>query len=84
MIKKNSSDKQYIMNTLKTLSDSISINDINIDNELCRSKSIEKDLKVKNKDEIPTVFDNINININNNIKKDEKFKINNNILAYFR
>ena len=81
VIKKNSSDKQYIMNTLKTLSDSISINDINIDNELCRSKSIEKDLKVKNKDEIPTVFDNINININNNIKKDEKFKINNNILA---
>ena len=48
IIKKNSNDKQYIMNTLKTLSDSISINDINIDNELCRSKSIEKDLKVKN------------------------------------
>jgi SHAQKYF class myb-like DNA-binding protein len=81
VIKKNSNDKQYIMNTLKTLSDSISINDINNDSELCRSKSVEKDLNVKNKIEIPIMFNDININLNNNIKKDEKFKINNNILA---
>ena len=82
IIKKNSNDKQYIMNTLKSLSDSISINDINSDNEICPSKSSEKDIKEKNKEEIPIVINNINININikNNIKKDEKFKINNNII----
>ena len=87
IIKKNNSNPEYIINTLISLSDSISINETNTDNDLCRSKSIDKILKdketeldkEKDKNEILIKNDGDNNNIFNNIKKDEKIKLDNNI-----
>ena len=91
IIQKINGEQQFIINTLISLSDSISINETNSDNDLCRSKSCDKELKEKekekekNKNEIllNNNKDNNkkeNINNINNIKKDEKKKLNNNIL----
>ena len=87
IIKKNNSNPEYIINTLISLSDSISINETNTDNDLCRSKSSDKILKdketelvkEKDKNEILIKNDGDNNNIFNNIKKDEKIKLDNNI-----
>ena len=87
IIKKNNSNPEYIINTLISLSDSISINETNTDNDLCRSKSSDKIVKdketeldkEKDKNEILIKNDGDNNNIFNNIKKDEKIKLDNNI-----
>ena len=87
VIKKNNSNPEYIINTLISLSDSISINESNTENDLCRSKSSDKIIKdkekeldkEKDKNEIIIKNNGDNNNNFNNIKKDEKIKLDNNI-----
>lgn len=87
VIKKNNNNPEYIINTLISLSDSISINESNTENDLCRSKSSDKIIKEKEKEldkekgknEIIIKNNGDNNNNFNNIKKDEKIKLDNNI-----
>lgn len=87
VIKKNNNNPEYIINTLISLSDSISINESNTENDLCRSKSSDKIIKdkekeldkEKDKNEIIIKNNGDNNNNFNNIKKDEKIKLDNNI-----
>ena len=87
VIKKNNNNPEYIINTLISLSDSISINESNTENDLCRSKSSDKIIKDKEKEldkekgknEIIIKNNGDNNNNFNNIKKDEKIKLDNNI-----
>ena len=88
IIKKNNSNPDYIINTLISLSDSISINETFTDNDFCRSKSCDKDKKEKEKEKekdkekkeiLINKNNGDNNNIFNNIKKDEKIKLDNNI-----
>ena len=87
VIKKNNNNPEYIINTLISLSDSISINELNTENDLCRSKSSDKIIKNKEKEldkekgknEIIIKNNGDNNNNFNNIKKDEKIKLDNNI-----
>ena len=68
-----------MINTLISLSDSISINETNTDNDLCKKKISDKVIKEKEIDKNEILLDNNNDNNNfNNIKKDEKIKIDNN------
>ena len=92
IIKKENSNPEYIINILISLSDSISINEANSENDLCKRKNSDKDLKDKDKEkekdrdkekgknEILIKKDNEDNNNNfNNIKKDEKIKLDNNM-----
>ena len=92
VIKKENSNPEYIINILISLSDSISINEANSENDLCKRKNSDKDLKDKDKEkekdrdkekgknEILIKKDNGDNNNNfNNIKKDEKIKLDNNM-----
>ena len=92
IIKKENSNPEYIINILISLSDSISINEANSENDLCKRKNSDKDLKDKDKEkekdrdkekgknEILIKKDNGDNNNNfNNIKKDEKIKLDNNM-----
>ena len=79
IIKKNNSNREYMINTLISLSDSISINETNTDNDLCKKKISDKVIKEKEIDKNEILLDNNNDNNNfNNIKKDEKIKLDNN------
>ena len=81
IIKKTNSNREYMINTLISLSDSISINETNTDSDLCKRKNSDKIVKEKEKDKIEFLLNNNgdNNNFNNNIKKDEKIKIDNNM-----
>ena len=93
IIQKDNSNPEYVINILISLSDSISINEASCDNDLCKRKNSDKDLKdlkdkdkeqdkdkENNKNEILINKDNGDNNNNfNNIKKDEKIKLDNNM-----
>ena len=87
IIKKNNNEREYIISTLIILSDCISINENNNDNDLCRSKSCDINIKEKINKDIQDINNMILLNnknddtnniMNNEIKKDEKIIQNNN------